>query len=117
MWISSRRSPSGRAQKRFLNRARSCGLCGNALGGDRALYETSTGFYVPERDLLAAHPACVADQERRDAERSRALSERICAASERYAAEMRVRSRLIVVETALPSVRPVSLRHRLGSAS
>ena len=108
MWISSRRSPSGRGQKRFLNRARCCFLCGKALGADRALYETATGSYALERDLMAAHPACVAEQAERDAERSRVQLERICAAGEAYAAEMRVRSRLIVVEARLPSVRPVT---------
>lgn len=102
MWISSRRSPSGRAQKRFLNRARSCSLCGNALGTDRALYETATGWSALERDLIVAHPACVTEQAERDAERSRALSERVTRAAEARTAETRVRSRLIVVDGPFP---------------
>lgn len=105
MWISSRRSPSGREQKRFLNRAVSCGLCRKSLGTDRALYETQTGL-SPGRDLLAAHPACVTEEQRQADARLQEDVARSLAASETYAAEMRARSRLIVVDGPfLPSLR------------
>jgi hypothetical protein len=63
---------SGRAQKRLLNRAPSCHLCGGRLGTDRALFCAYAGFMACE--LIAAHPACAAGEARAiAARRTRAL--------------------------------------------
>ena len=112
MWISARRAPSGRNQKRLLNRARSCGLCGKGLGGDRALYDTQSGWSSLDRDLIAAHPACAGrlteeNQARllRETERLGAMSARI-SAGRMIAATMPVSRSLITVAFAPPSVRP-----------
>jgi hypothetical protein len=103
MWISSRRNPSGREQKRFLNRAVSCGLCSKSLGSDRGLYETRKGY---DAGLLVAHPECVTEEQRQAETRLQQGVARSLAASEAYAAEMRARSRLIVVDGPfLPSLR------------
>jgi hypothetical protein len=48
---------SGRAERRLLNRAASCALCGQPMTrGDRWLYRAYTGFM--EFGLIAAHPSC-----------------------------------------------------------
>lgn len=39
-----RHRPSGREEKRLLNRARKCRFCPQALGTDRALFRAYTGF-------------------------------------------------------------------------
>ena len=91
-----RHSPSGREEKRLLNRARKCRFCPQPLGADRALFELRKGFQ--EFDLAVAHPACADEELRQIGERSQAEQERIRTAGEAYAAEMRARSRLIVVD-------------------
>jgi hypothetical protein len=58
---------SGRAQKRLLNRAVSCRLCGGRLGTDRALFRAYTGFMACE--LIPAHPACAGAEAREIRER------------------------------------------------
>lgn len=58
---------SGRTQKRLLNRAPSCRLCGGRLGADRGLFRAYTGFMACE--LITAHPACAASEAREIRER------------------------------------------------
>jgi len=53
---------AGRAQKRLLNRAVACRLCGCRLGTDRALFCAYTGFMACE--LIPAHPACASAEAR-----------------------------------------------------
>jgi len=55
-WNVFRRTPSGRDQKRTLNRATTCTLCTNPLGTDRALYQAYTDF--SQSEMITAHPAC-----------------------------------------------------------
>ena len=55
-WNVFRRTPSGRDQKRILNRAVTCPLCESPLGADRALYRAYTGS--SESEMIAAHPPC-----------------------------------------------------------
>ena len=55
-WNIFRRTPSGRDQKRILNRATICPLCTEPLGADRALYCAHTGF--SEHEYITAHPGC-----------------------------------------------------------
>ena len=55
-WNVFRQSPSGRNQKRILNRAATCPLCGNPLGTNRALYRAYTSHSGYE--MIAAHPPC-----------------------------------------------------------
>ncbi len=55
-WNLFRHTPSGRDQKRTLNRAATCPLCTQPLGTDRALYCAYTDF--SEHEYIAAHPAC-----------------------------------------------------------
>jgi len=99
-----RHSPSGREEKRLLNRARSCGFCGEALGADRRLYRAYTALMA--FDLVPAHPAC-GDSEPQKIEARRAAEEAERAAwPARWAAEQRARSRLIVVDFAPARVRP-----------
>lgn len=63
---------SGRADKRLLNRARSCTFCGKPLGSGRRLFRAYTGFMT--YDLVAAHPACAEAENRRiDTERQEEL--------------------------------------------
>ncbi len=101
-----RHRTSGREEKRLLNRARSCEFCPEPLGTDRALFRAYTGF--TEFELVPAHRACgEAEPEKIEARRAQEERKRV-ASSARYAAEMRARSRLIVVEASLPSVRPVA---------
>jgi hypothetical protein len=102
-----RHSPSGRDQKRLLNRAIRCALCGEQLGRDRRLYRAYTGF--TESELIPAHPACGDDEPRRIQERRDAEEAERAARSERFAAEARVRSRLIVVGASPAQVRPARL--------
>ena len=66
-WNIFRQSPSGRDQKRILNRAVNCALCTKALGTDRALCRAYTAFSASE--MIAAHPACVDDHMRQMTER------------------------------------------------
>jgi hypothetical protein len=55
-WNIFRQSPSGRDQKRILNQAVTCPLCGKALGTDRALHRAYTGS--GDWEFIAAHPGC-----------------------------------------------------------
>ena len=66
-WNLFRRTPSGRDQKRTLNRATTCPLCTEPLGTDRALYDAYTGF--TEHELIAAHPGCADEHQRQLTER------------------------------------------------
>lgn len=101
-----RHRPSGREEKRLLNRARKCGFCPEPLDDDRALFRAYTGF--TDFELVPAHWACgEAEPAKIDARRAREEAER-AARSARYAAEMRARSRLIVVEAAPATVRPAA---------
>lgn len=99
-----RHSPSGREEKRLLNRARSCGFCGQPLGTDRRLYRAYTGLTAFE--LVPAHPACGDSEPERIDARRQAEEARRAARSAAFAAEMSARSRLAVVTFAPPSVRP-----------
>ena len=58
-WNLFRRTPSGRDQKRILNRTTTCPLCQQPLGTNRALYKAYTAH--SEHEYITAHPAC-ADQ-------------------------------------------------------
>lgn len=55
-WNLFRQSPSGRDQKRILNRAVTCPLCGKPLDTSRALYKAYTGH--GEHEYIAAHLGC-----------------------------------------------------------
>ncbi len=55
-WNIFRQAPSGKTQKRILNRATTCPLCGKPLGTDRALRKAYTGF--SDFEMIAAHPGC-----------------------------------------------------------
>jgi len=55
-WNVFRRTPSGRDQKRTLNRATTCTLCTKPLDTDRALYQAYTDF--SQSEMITAHPAC-----------------------------------------------------------
>ena len=58
-WNLFRRPPSGRNQKRILNRATTCPLCRKPLDTNRAFYKAYTAH--TESKYIAAHPTC-ADQ-------------------------------------------------------
>jgi hypothetical protein len=66
-WNLFRQSPSGRDQKRILNRAVTCPLCSKPLGTDRALYRAYTTF--SESGMIAAHPGCADEHMRQLTER------------------------------------------------
>jgi hypothetical protein len=66
-WNVFRQTPSGRDQKRILNRAVSCTLCSKPLGTDRALFCAYTGF--SEAEMIAAHPGCADEHMRQLGER------------------------------------------------
>lgn len=66
-WNVFRRTPSGRDQKRILNRAATCPLCTEPLGTDRALHCAYTGF--SEHEYIAAHPGCADEHMRQLTER------------------------------------------------
>jgi hypothetical protein len=66
-WNVFRRTPSGRDQKRILNRAVTCPLCSKPLGSDRALYCAYTGF--SQSEMIAAHPVCADEHMRQLTER------------------------------------------------
>ncbi len=55
-WNLFRQAPSGRDQKRILNRAVTCPLCARPLGADRALYRAYTGS--SQYEMTAIHPGC-----------------------------------------------------------
>lgn len=54
---------SGRAEKRLLNRARACPFCGKPLDAARRLFTAITDFW--HRDLVAAHPPCAEQENKR----------------------------------------------------
>lgn len=54
---------SGRAEKRLLNRARACPFCGKPLDATRRLFTAITDFW--HRDLVAAHPPCAEQENKR----------------------------------------------------
>jgi hypothetical protein len=66
-WNVFRRTPSGRDQKRILNRAVACPLCSKPLGTDRALYCAYTGSI--DHEFIAAHPGCADEHMRQLSER------------------------------------------------
>lgn len=102
-----RHKPSGREEKRLMNRAVSCGLCGESLEADRRLYRAY--FTHMAFDLLACHPACGdSEPELIEARRQDEETERV-ARSARFAAEASARSRLAVVTFAPLSVRPAGV--------
>lgn len=62
---------SGRAERRLLNRAARCELCGKPMEArDRWLYRAYSGF--SDTSLIAAHPPCADAEVKRIGERHRA---------------------------------------------
>lgn len=117
MWISQRRSPSGRAERRLLNRARACGLCRKPLGAERALYETQavSASYALNHDLIIAHPTCADALAEENTARLRRQTESLSRlatqvnAGRLIAQTMPVSRSLITVAFAPPAVRAAEL--------